>query len=408
MNLYGREEQQDVWTSSFSELQSTNDYGNHALKELRDILPTVANKLNTTVDRLSIICLNMSVYISPAYLTLGRNIIKLEHVEGNEDRLPFIYTSTTDTYCGIGLTILKNINNNITYAIYSTLEQPMNSPYNHKSFLIAVKGDIHKILHSAQTSQNNEDQLNPPILERGLLNKILDNTLEFLKYKRRFKKYKIKPKRGLLLYGPPGNGKTLICKYIRQMCQNKGIGHATITTSQIEEAFEHDNLEKLLSKTTVLFFDDIDISYLNRNSGNGKMACSILSAMDGIKGHDNQTNIIKIFTSNEDIMSMDPAFKRPGRIDCVFEIKKPTRDLRSKLIKTWHEDIVKALHNDNSMTELLNQTEGFSFAELHHIYTIMTTNKISNHKINVQQILEEYYNHKVQEQNVKKVGFFNV
>ena len=70
---------------------------------------------------------------------------------------------------------------------------------------------------------------------------------------------------------------------------------------------------------------------MDRGKGNGKMACSLLTAMDGMSegGH-----LVRIFTTNESVEELDPAFTRPGRIDRCITLDKPDQDLRRQLIQT--------------------------------------------------------------------------
>jgi hypothetical protein len=78
---------------------------------------------------------------------------------------------------------------------------------------------------------------------------------------------------------------------------------------------------------TVKFFDDIDVAYLDRKKGNGKMACSMLTAMDGMREDE---NLVRIFTTNEPVEELDPAFPvRAGSTSASRWRSPPTNSDRS-------------------------------------------------------------------------------
>ena len=186
--------------------------------------------------------------------------------------------------------------------------------------------------------------------------------------------YGVKIKRGLILDGPPGNGKTMLCRYIQRLCSHNNINYSIVTASDIDNAFKDQALNDLFIQSTVTFFDDIDIEYMNRDKGNGKMACSLLTAMDGMSdsGH-----LVRIFTTNETVESLDKAFIRPGRIDKRITLELPDDNLRRTLIdKYWPKEITDNICVD----ELIKRTNRFSFAELESIRTLLVTNKILGNK----------------------------
>jgi SpoVK/Ycf46/Vps4 family AAA+-type ATPase len=129
-------------------------------------------------------------------------------------------------------------------------------------------------------------------------------------------------------------------------------------------------LGDLFNRYTMTFFDDIDISYFSRRGHEGKKACSLLGAMDGLQGGGHR---IRIFTTNETINEFDEAFRRPGRIDAVFELNPPDRAMREKLVAKWPANMCL---QDNVREWLLDNTESFSFAELEAVRSIMVMNHI--------------------------------
>src|SRR5258708_40243130 len=82
-----------------------------------------------------------------------------------------------------------------------------------------------------------------------------------------------------------------------------------------------------------------------------------LSALDGIAGNE---GVVFVFTTNCSLDLIDPAFKRPGRLDLVLHFKPPDPELRRRLVDGWHADIRDHLDVD----EVIATTEGYSFAEV--------------------------------------------
>jgi hypothetical protein len=230
-------------------------------------------------------------------------------------------------------------------------------------YIICRRGDLWKILRSkTRFDQQNVSNVKP-ILDPEVFSGILENTVEFLGRKREVESFNVKARRGVLLTGPPGNGKSMMCEYLWNYCTLHNIAKRIITSSDIEEAFSHNELGSLMSSSTVLFFDDIDISYMSRGvGGDSKMACSMLTAMQGINKNN---HVIRIFTTNEDVSSLDEAFRRPGRIDKVYHLPKPTDTLRREFCNTWDARILDAIDVDVLVSSTLNM----SFAQMDEVRT---------------------------------------
>jgi len=256
---------------------------------------------------------------------------------------------------------------------------------------IIPKGQVYFFMRHVQAmNQICSDKL-PPILEGNLLQDIINNTVGFLLKRKEIEKYGVKVRRGILLSGDAGNGKTMACRWIKKICTQNGIEHGTITAAEIERFFNEGNpLDELFNRYTVTFYDDIDIEYLNRKQGSGKIACSILSAMDGFTQTD---HIIRIFTTNEKLNDLDPAFVRPGRIDRCFNINTPNADLRRQLIiERWPEEI-KQYIGEQGLKYLILKSEGFTFAELESIRSILVTNKLVGGKEwDLYKAFDDFYN----------------
>lgn len=146
-----------------------------------------------------------------------------------------------------------------------------------------------------------------------------------------FEHYHIKPHKGILLYGPPGCGKTLIAKAVANEIKAHFI---SVNGPEVLNKFvgqSEANLRSVFKEATekspsIIYFDEFDsISSTRDADGNPLMATvvnQLLTLMDGI-GEEHQ--ICAIASTNR-IDMIDPAIKRPGRFDYVIEIKKPSPD----------------------------------------------------------------------------------
>ncbi|WP_104523594.1 proteasome ATPase [Blastococcus atacamensis] len=179
-----------------------------------------------------------------------------------------------------------------------------------------------------------------------------------------FRTYELRPPKGILLYGPPGCGKTLIAKAVanslaKKVAAAKGDGDTSqgksyflnikgpeLLNKYVGETERHIRLvfqrarEKASEGTPVIvFFDEMDSIFRTRGSGvssdvESTIVPQLLSEIDGVEGLE---NVIVIGASNREDM-IDPAILRPGRLDVKIKIERPdaeaARDIFSKYLKT--------------------------------------------------------------------------
>jgi proteasome-associated ATPase len=176
-----------------------------------------------------------------------------------------------------------------------------------------------------------------------------------------FRTYELRPPKGVLLYGPPGCGKTLIAKAVanslaKKVAQVRGDTEAKsyflnikgpeLLNKYVGETERHIRLifqrarEKASEGTPVIvFFDEMDSIFRTRGSGVSSdvettIVPQLLSEIDGVEGLE---NVIVIGASNREDM-IDPAILRPGRLDVKIKIERPdaeaARDVFSKYLTT--------------------------------------------------------------------------
>ncbi|MFI6518918.1 proteasome ATPase [Spirillospora sp. NPDC050679] len=194
-----------------------------------------------------------------------------------------------------------------------------------------------------------------------------------------FREHQLRPPKGVLLYGPPGCGKTLIAKAVanslaKQVAEKTGqegksfflnIKGPELLNKYVGETERHIRLvfqrarEKASAGTPVIvFFDEMDSIFRTRGSGvssdvENTIVPQLLSEIDGVEGLE---NVIVIGASNREDM-IDPAILRPGRLDVKIKIERPdaeaAKDIFSKYILSGlplHPDDVKENGGDADAT----------------------------------------------------------
>ncbi|GAB20552.1 ATPase ARC [Gordonia effusa NBRC 100432] len=204
--------------------------------------------------------------------------------------------------------------------------------------------------------------------------------LPFL-HKDLFREYSLRPPKGVLLYGPPGCGKTLIAKAVanslaKKIAQARGddakeaksyflnIKGPELLNKFVGETERHIRLifqrarEKASEGTPVIvFFDEMDSIFRTRGSGVSSdvettVVPQLLSEIDGVEGLE---NVIVIGASNREDM-IDPAILRPGRLDVKIKIERPdaeaAMDIFSKYLVTElpvHADDLAEFGDDRAL-----------------------------------------------------------
>lgn len=220
----------------------------------------------------------------------------------------------------------------------------------------------------------------PPVLRMEQLETLRRHTLGYLQRDnlKRIRELGGRPRRGLLLSGPPGNGKTSVCRWLWEQCHDLRLEYRIVSPDMYRAARNSCNpveaVKELfaVSRSGIIFFDDMDIALRDRALSPEKDDQAVfLGAMDGIEVRE---GVVYVFTTNCPINLIDPAFKRPGRIDLVLQFDPPTADLRRRLIERWHADIQCGIDINRAVAE----TAGMSFAEVDELKNLLILGYLNN------------------------------
>ena len=199
--------------------------------------------------------------------------------------------------------------------------------------------------------------------------------LPFL-HKDLFAEYHLSPPKGILLYGPPGCGKTLIAKAVANSIAKK-LGH--LTGREVKSFFLHVKGPELLNKyvgeserqirevfkkakeraeegmPVIVFFDEMDSLFRTRGTGissdvESTIVPQFLAEIDGLE---RLRNVIVIGASNRQDL-IDPAVLRPGRLDLKIRIDRPDRRAAKEILgKYLSTDLPYHLSDGRTVAEVV-------------------------------------------------------
>ena len=192
-----------------------------------------------------------------------------------------------------------------------------------------------------------------------------------LKYPKLFEKAGIRPLNGILLFGPPGCGKTLLAKAIANESKSnfiaiKGPEIFSKWVGESERAVREIFRKARQAAPSIIYFDEIDAISAGRGAYESthtfaSIVNQILVEMDGIE---NRKGIVTIASTNRpDIV--DPAFLRPGRFDRLIYVKEPDFEARMKILEVHTKNM--PLAEDVSLKEIAQNTVGYSGADLENV-----------------------------------------
>ncbi|MFH8474297.1 proteasome ATPase [Streptomyces sp. NPDC018000] len=219
-----------------------------------------------------------------------------------------------------------------------------------------------------------------------------------------FKEHELRPPKGILLYGPPGCGKTLIAKAVANSLAKKvaevtgqpagksyflNIKGPELLNKYVGETERHIRLvfqrarEKASEGTPVIvFFDEMESLFRTRGSGvssdvENTIVPQLLAEIDGVEGLE---NVIVIGASNREDM-IDPAILRPGRLDVKIKIERPDAEAAKDIFAKYLTPSLP-LHADD-LTEHAGSKESAAHAMIQSVVERMYTESEENRFLEV-------------------------
>jgi len=190
-----------------------------------------------------------------------------------------------------------------------------------------------------------------------------------LKYSDVFEEAGAKPPKGILLFGAPGTGKTLLAKAVAKESEAnfihvKGPALMNKFVGESEKGVREIFRKAKQTAPCVIFFDEIDALAPKRGSGitdshvSERVISQLLTEMDGLE----ELHGVIILAATNRIDIIDQALLRPGRFDLLLQVPPPDEEARLEILKI--HTVKNPLAKDCFLQELVEETEGYTGAEI--------------------------------------------
>ena len=205
-----------------------------------------------------------------------------------------------------------------------------------------------------------------------LKSKLTRNFVDIVQNRELAEQFQITPPNGILLWGPPGTGKTFIS---RKLAEESGMLFSLIKPSDLGNIYIHGsqsmiaNLftrsEELAAKNgcgVLLVFDEFDSLVPKREINDNNQANEVAEFLTRLNDCA-EKNVFVVATTNR-IDAIDPAIIRKGRMDEVIYVGLPDRDARKELLEI---ELLKRPHEDIDIDLLVERTQGYSASDISFI-----------------------------------------
>ena len=230
-----------------------------------------------------------------------------------------------------------------------------------------------------------------------------------LKHPELFARLGIEPHSGILLYGPPGCGKTLLAKVLASESEanmfsingpeimNKYYGE---TEAKLRDIFK----EAKDNSPSMIFIDEIDAIAPKREEAYGdvekRVVAQILALMDGLN---DRGNVIVLGATNRPD-SVDPALRRPGRFDREFEISVPNEDGRLEILEIHSRGM--PISKDVDLKELSLELHGYTGADIKSLCREAALKSIRRYLPEIDLETEKIPSEILQSMQIKLIDFY--
>ncbi len=231
-----------------------------------------------------------------------------------------------------------------------------------------------------------------------------------LKHPELFSRLGVEPHSGILLYGPPGCGKTLIAKVLASESEanmfmingpeimNKYYGE---TEAKLRDMFK----EAKDNSPSIIFIDEIDAIAPKREEAYGdvekRVVAQLLALMDGLT---DRGNVIVLGATNRPD-SIDPALRRPGRFDREFEISVPNEDGRLEILLIHTRGMPVA--DDIDLKDLASELHGYTGADIKSLCREAAMKSIRRYLPEIDLESEKISSEVLQSMQIKLIDFYD-
>ena len=199
---------------------------------------------------------------------------------------------------------------------------------------------------------------------------IRKKVLDPIKYPELYSKFKKKKGGGILLYGLPGTGKTMLAQAVAHEIDAKFFA---IKCSDISSKWFGDsekNLKNLFAEArkypiSIIFFDEFEAIGTKRSTYSTVMKRVVPELLEQMQGFEKFDNILLVIAATNRPNDIDSAFLRPGRFDRRIYVPLPDEEAREKIITKQFANV--PISEDFDYTNLAKRTDGFNGADVFSI-----------------------------------------
>ena len=215
---------------------------------------------------------------------------------------------------------------------------------------------------------------------------IYKNTMGLLEKLDVYKHNKVKFKRGILLEGPPGTGKTHLAKIL---CNSipKGVSFIWATPKHLDEGKSVAEVIELARgiSPSVLFLEDIDLYGTGRGTGDDSVLGELMNQLDGLI--ENEFMVV-VATTNCPEKIEEAVRNRPGRFDRVIHIGKPDYACRRKILLEYSKGFNFNVPDIAGFLDILaDKTDGFTGAHLKDLASTAVMDAVEENSVNQDGII---------------------
>ena len=201
------------------------------------------------------------------------------------------------------------------------------------------------------------------VLDHKIRSLLKDDFESFFEREAWFRENKLPFRRGYLLHGPPGNGKSTA---VRAMMTSRGL--TAYTTRLFDSQVDDSDLDRLFelavkNRPSMVLLEDLDRAF--PKTGVTKSRVSLQQLLNNLDGVGTGEGVIVVATANEPTI-LDPAIlRRPGRFDRVVHFPNPSADLRQQYLQQLNPGLPA-----RQLKLSVEESEGLSFAQLREVHII--------------------------------------